>query len=346
MAKEKYPSVNTEFLKNLDFNFFKPENDIIMCNIFNKLNEHFTKTLTKLGIDNKNFIIDNPVHNLDNAVIEFYKALGKNKDIYEYLYNLRRDDCNDIIKLANDLFLTSVGFIKTKTSGGGGGELGPGGPPGPGKGGDGGGELASGGSGEKTPKPPGPQKTPELGGGGGEKTPKTPGPPKTPELGGGGGEKTPKTPELGGGGGGGQGGGGDGPGGGGGGGQGGGGDGPGGTPGLTTVGIADRGVVHVNVNCNDNKKLMKAKLKNKQLKDSLRELYDNYVELLDKSDNCFGKQNEDAQKKATAAMAAKIRRASLSKERQKLKKRNLSPTDCIEELARARARLRNLGKRP
>jgi hypothetical protein len=148
----------------------------------------------------------------------------------------------------------------------------------------------------------------------------------------------PKNGGGGGGGGGGQGGGG--------GGQGGGGDGPGGTPGLTTVGIADRGVVHVNVNCNDNKKLMKAKLKNKQLKDRLRELECNYVELLDKSDNCFGKQDEDAQKKATAAMAAKIRRASLSKERQKLKKRNLSPTDCIEELARARARLRNLGKRP
>ena len=78
----------------------------------------------------------------------------------------------------------------------------------------------------------------------------------------------------------------------------------------------------------------------------LRELEDNYEELLDKSENCFGKQDEDAQKKATAAMAAKIRRASLSKERQKLKKRNLSPKDCIEELARARARLRNLGKRP
>ena len=91
---------------------------------------------------------------------------------------------------------------------------------------------------------------------------------------------------------------------------------------------------------------MKAKLKNKKLKDKLRELEDNYEELLGKSENCFGKQDEDAQKKATAAMAAKIRRASLSKERQKLKKRNLSPKDCIEELARARARLRNLGKRP
>jgi ElaB/YqjD/DUF883 family membrane-anchored ribosome-binding protein len=114
---------------------------------------------------------------------------------------------------------------------------------------------------------------------------------------------------------------------------------------TTTVKTPD-GVVHVNVNCNDNKKLMKAKLKNKQLKDKLRELEDNYGELLNKSENCFGKQDEDAQKKATAAMAAKIRRASLSKERQKLEKRNLSPKDCMEELARARARLRNLGKRP
>lgn len=114
---------------------------------------------------------------------------------------------------------------------------------------------------------------------------------------------------------------------------------------TTTVKTPD-GVVHVNDNCNDNKKLMKAKLKNKKLKDKLRELEDNYEELLGKSENCFGKQDEDAQKKATAAMAAKIRRASLSKERQKLKKRNLSPKDCIEELARARARLRNLGKRP
>jgi hypothetical protein len=115
---------------------------------------------------------------------------------------------------------------------------------------------------------------------------------------------------------------------------------------TTTVKTADGGIVNVNVNCNVNKELLKAKLKNKQLKERLREMDYNYEELMGKSEQCFGKQDEYSQKKATAAMAAKIRRASLSKERQKLKKRNLSPKDCIEELARARARLRNLGKRP
>jgi hypothetical protein len=115
---------------------------------------------------------------------------------------------------------------------------------------------------------------------------------------------------------------------------------------TTTFETPDGRIVNVKVNCNVNKELIKAKLKAQQLKERLREMEYNYEELVGKSEQCFGEQDEYSQKKATAAMAAKIRRASLSKERQKLKKRNLSPKDCIEELARARARLRNLGKRP
>lgn len=115
---------------------------------------------------------------------------------------------------------------------------------------------------------------------------------------------------------------------------------------TTTFETPDGRIVNVKVNCNVNKELIKAKLKAQQLKERLKEMEYNYEELVSKSEQCFGKQDEDAQKKATAAMAAKIRRASLSKERKKLEKRNLSPKDCMEELARARARLRNLGKRP
>jgi hypothetical protein len=120
---------------------------------------------------------------------------------------------------------------------------------------------------------------------------------------------------------------------------------PGGGP-VTTFESPDGRIVNVKVNCNVNEELLKANIKARKLKDKLREMKYNYKELLDKSEQCFGKQDEDAQKKATAAMAAKIRRASLSKERKKLEKRNLNPKDCIEELARARARLSNLGKRP